>query len=77
MNLENYTLDEAYKAVATVDFSDKMAGDIKKFDLVVQDEDGNGSIQEVTVNKVKELKLDSVLLRDGKQVIPADLTHDE
>lgn len=69
-----YKMDDTGKVAVEINFTDKMAGDFKNFELLVQNKSGEGSVREVMVNKVVEAKMDSVMLRNGEEVVPADLT---
>ncbi len=72
--LGKYDLDDGYKAAVEVDLSDKMDEDIKNFTLVVQNEKGEGTSTDITLNKAVAMKLETLTLVNGNQVTPIDLT---
>lgn len=74
--LGKYQLDSESKTAVEVDLSDKMDLDLKKFTLVVQDDQGKGSATEVSMNKNVEMKMDTVTIKSGEKIISADLTSD-
>jgi hypothetical protein len=63
------TVDEGYKSAVMLDFEDigvQFSGEKKELDVVVQDEDGNGSASTITVDPTLELRADNIHLSKGE-----------
>ena len=68
------TVDEGYKSAVMIDFEDigvQFSGEKKELDVVVQDEDGNGSASTITVDPALELHADNIHLSKG-EIIDVD-----
>lgn len=72
-DMGKYAIDGDHKTALALDLSAKMDKPIKKFTIVVQDKNGKGSSQEVTVNKDQTMKLNSVSLQNGNNITFADI----